>query len=108
MSVRDYSLTLDGTVQNLSDVLPVNEGDLLKFVAIQADAGNSGVVFVGSTERGTEGILSTTKYGFRIEIPVSSIPSAPDIIELSNSSYSLNELSVIGTNLDIIHIMAVK
>ena len=108
MSVRDYSLTLDGTVQNLSDVLPVNEGDLLKYIAISAHSTNANVVFVGSTERGTEGALSASKYGWRIEIPVTSIPSAPDIIELSQNGLSLAEISVLGTNTEIIHILAVK
>ena len=105
--VRDYSLTLDGTVQNLSDVLPVNEGDLLKYVALSVHASNSNIIFVGSTDRGDEGALSSTKYGWRIEIPVSSIPSAPDIIELG-PSFSLAHLSVLGTNLEILHILAVR
>lgn len=106
--IRDYTLTLDGTVQQLNDVLPANEGDSLKYVALQADAGNSGVIYVGSSERGFEGALSSTKYGWRIEIPVSNIPSAPDIIEVSQNSFSLAELSVIGTLNDILHIMVLR
>jgi len=108
MSVRDYTLTLDGTVQNLSDVLPAGEGDLLKYVALSAHTTNANLIFVGSTERGTEGVLSSTVYGWRIEIPVSGIPTAPDIIELANSTFGLAELSVLGTNLEILHILAVK
>ncbi len=106
--VRDYTLTLDANVQNLRTVLPVNEGDLIKYLSIQADAGNSGIVFVGSTERGTEGALSSSKYMWRIEIPVSSIPTAPDLIEMSQNSFSLAEWSVIGTNNDIIHIGVIR
>ena len=108
MSIRDYTLAIDGTVQRLSDVLPANEGDLLKYIALSAEASNAAVIFVGSTERGSEGTLSSTKYGWRIEIPVTSIPSAPDIIDLANSTFSLAEFSVIGTNNDILHILAVK
>lgn len=108
MSVRDYTLTLNGNVQNLNTVLPTNEGDLIKYFSIQVDAANSGVVFVGSTTRGTEGALSSTKYMWRIEIPVLSIPTAPDIVELSQNSFSLAEWSVKGTNNDIIHIGVIR
>jgi hypothetical protein len=108
MSVRDYTLTLDGTVQNLNSVLPAGEGDLLKYVALSAHTTNFNLIFVGSTERGTEGALSSTKYGWRIEIPVSGIPTAPDIIELGQNGFSLAELSVIGTNPEILHILAVR
>ncbi len=99
---------MDGTVQRLSSVLPVNEGDLIKYMSLQADAGNSAVIFVGSTERGTEGALSSTKYMWRIEIPVASIPTAPDIIELSNGVFSLADWSVIGTAPDVLHIGIIK
>ena len=106
--VRDYSLTLDGTVQNLNSVLPAGEGDRLKYIAISAHATNSNLIFVGSTDRGAGGALSATEYGWRIEIPVSSIPSAPDIIELGQGGFSLAELSVLGTNTEILHILAVR
>jgi hypothetical protein len=106
--IRDFTLTLDGTVQVLSDVLPPRIGDSLKYIALQADANNSGVIYVGSTERGDEGAVSSTAYGWRIEIPVAGIPSAPDIIEVSQNSFSLSELSVIGTSDDILHIMVLR
>lgn len=106
--IRDYSLTLDGSVQNLSDVLPANEGDLLSYIALSAHTTNSNLIFVGSTDRGVGGVLSSTEYGWRIEIPVVGIPSAPDIIELGKNGFSLAHLSVLGTNQEILHILAVR
>ena len=103
--IKHYNLTMDGTIQPLSDVLPVNEGDTLKYVALQAHGGNSNIIYVGSTETGT---LTSSDYGWRIEVPVTSIPSAPDIIELSQNGFSLNELSVLGTASDVLHIMVLR
>jgi len=103
--IKHYNLTMDGSIQKLSSVLPAGEGDLLKYAAIQADAANSNVIFVGSTEIGT---LTSADYGWRIEVPVSSIPTAPDIIELGQNGFSLNELSVLGTAPDVLHIMVLR
>ncbi len=101
---------MDATIQRLSDVLPVNEGDLLKSISLQAQADNSAVIFVGSFEsQGLSGrTLSSTDYGWRIEIPVTSIPTAPDIIEISNSTVCLADLAVLGTASDVLHIMVAK
>lgn len=43
------------------------------FFSLQALGGNAGIVYVG----GAGNTLSTAQYGHRIEIPVSTVPSAP-------------------------------
>jgi len=108
--VRHYNLTMDGTIQRLSDVLPVNEGDLLKYIALSAETGNANLIFIGSFEsQALAGrTLSSTDYGWRQEIPVTGIPTAPDIIEIANSTYSLAEFVVLGTAPDVLHIITIK
>ena len=69
--VEHYTLTLNGSAQLLSSVLPAGVAPLqAHFLSIQADPANSHVVYIG----GYPQTLSSTDYGFRIEVPVSSIP----------------------------------
>ncbi len=108
--VKHYNLTMDGTIQRLSDVLPTGEGDLIKYLAVQAQGNAANLMFVGSfASQDLAGrTLSSTDYGWRIEVPVSSIPTAPDIIEQSVSAFSLAEFVVLGTAPDVLHIMTMK
>lgn len=101
---------MDGTIQRLSDVLPDGEGDLLKYIALSTQGDGSNLIFVGSREsEQTSGrTLSSSDYGWRIEVPVSNIPTAPDIVEIANSTYSLAEFVVLGTASDVLHIMTIK
>lgn len=107
--VTHYTLTLNGSAQSLASVLPgysssaaipTNEQSY-SWLAIQADGANSNLVYVGGANR----VLSSIAYGFRIEVPVSSIPSAPSIVELGGApSIRLSEFQVIGTNAEKIYI----
>lgn len=101
--VAHYSLTLTGSVQRLSSVIPTGTAvPVAHFVSLQAAGANTGLIYVG----GFPQLLSSTAYGFRIEIPASTIPSAPSIIELGGgAAINLADLQVLGTNNDILKIM---
>ena len=103
MPARTYTLTLDGNVQSLA--AGITETDRLRFISIQAQGDNSGIVYVGG--KGSADTLSTSKYGWRIEIPVATIPAAPSIIEFSQNVMNLTDFEVLGTNNDVIHITAI-
>jgi hypothetical protein len=108
--VKHYSLTLSGSAQSLAAVLPTfvagqqtgpNELSW-SWLSLHAGASNSGVVYVG----GQGIVVSSTVYGFRIEVPVSSVPPAPSIVELGGGgSIRLSEWQVLGTSNDILHIL---
>lgn len=101
MAAAHYTLTLSGAVQRLSSVLqagvPVTPA---RFLSLQADPGNTHVVYVG----GYPHLLSSTAYGWRIEVPATSIPPAPSIIELGASIVDLDDLQVLGTVSEVLHI----
>lgn len=73
----------------------------LKFCSIQARASNAAVVYVGGKLR----TLTSSDYGYRIEIPVTSIPYAPTVIELGPGIVTLGDIQVLGTTNDFIQIL---
>jgi hypothetical protein len=95
-------LTLNGSAQSLLGVIP-NIGSI-KFLSLHAAGANSGLIYVGGA--GTDDPTSSD-YGFRIEIPVSSVPAAPNILEFPIGSVSLADIKVIGTNNDKLHVFAI-
>lgn len=104
MATRHVNLTLDASQQSLSASLSPLAPMNVHFLSIQADAGNAGVVYVGSVAQ----TVSSSDYGFRIEIPVSSIPAAPSIVELGGgAAIDLTQIKVKGTNNDKIHLLIV-
>ena len=102
--VRHFDLVLDGSVQRLSSALAGSGIDEVqaKYLALSADADNSGVIYLG----GWPQTVSDSSYGLRIEIPVTSIPPAPTIVELSQGVADLSEWQVLGTDQDVLHILA--
>lgn len=101
--LRHATLTLNGIVQTLNAAL--SGGSALKYLALQAGPSNSGIIVVGTTANGET--LSSSDYGWRIEIPTTSIPDAPTIIELSMGEFSPADVAVLGTADDVVHIMVV-
>lgn len=109
--VAHYTLTLTGSAQSLASVLPTyvaasapspGEQVSVSFLSLQAAGGNSGLIYVG----GSGQVLTSSAYGFRMEIPISTIPSAPNIVELGGgASIRLSEWQVLGTSNDILHIL---
>lgn len=101
--VNHFVVTLTGSAQKLGAGLSgACAHDPLKFLSIQAFANNTHVVYVG----GNQTTVSSSSYGFRIEVPVTSIPYAPTVIELPAAAVSLDDIWVIGTADEKISIFA--
>lgn len=97
------TLDLDGTSQSLADAFVGNLGSI-KFLAMQADGANTGLIYVGGSQSTAP---TSSSYGFRIEIPASSIPVAPSIFEFPTGSISLADFNVLGTSNDKLHLLIV-
>ncbi len=99
-----YTLTLTGSAQKLSTAISGDATDSIpaspNFMSLHADSGNTHVIYVG----GTNATLTSSNFGFRIEAPVTSIPPAPFIRELTGNSRNLQNFYVLGTNTEKLHI----
>lgn len=100
--VAHYTVTLNGNPQKLSDVI-TDKLNAIKFISFQQLATNTHVIYVG----GTNATLSSSNYGFRLEVPVTSIPPAPSILEFSQAALSLGAFYVLGTNTEKLQILIV-
>jgi hypothetical protein len=103
MASASFVVTLSGaTSLATSTGFPTNgavEKGGWSFVSIQALGTNTGVVYVGGAYPGAA-LSSTGAYGFRIEVPATSIPPAPTVVELGRGNVSLEEIWVKGGNGD--------
>lgn len=105
--VAHFTLTLDGTVQRLSSVLPGATADKVaqeqswSYMALQADSANAAVVYVG----GYPTVVSSSDFGMVVPIPATSIPAAPLVIQPGNGSIRLSEWTVKGANAEKLHIL---
>jgi len=102
--VTHFVLTLSGSAQILSTATSTTKIGLLKQLILQADGGNANLIYVGGTGAAVAAV-SSTAYGFRIEIPVSTVPAAPTILEAINTS--LADWQVIGTSTQKLHITCI-
>lgn len=99
-------ITLSGSAQNLATALSYGtENPVAKYplgwISIQADTANSNLAYIG-----TDSNVATT-YVIRIEIPTSTVPDAPVIIEDAKGlGLLLNSLWVIGTNGQKLRVLA--
>ena len=102
--VTHLTLTLSGAAQVLNTALATGQRvGLLKQIILQADGANANVIYVGGTgPAASTAAVSSSAYGFRIEVPVTTVPAAPTIIEAMNTS--LADWQVIGTNTQKLHI----
>lgn len=108
--VNHFTVTIaaTGTPQRLSTGLSAavgtpGLGDQLRWLSIQAGGGNAGIGYIGGNQR----TVSTSDYGFRIEIPVTTIPDAPTVIE-STVLGSLADFFIVGTINDTFKILAIS
>lgn len=99
--VAHFTVTLTGSAQRLGAGL--NFSNVLAFLSIQMDPANTHVAYVG----GNQATLSSSDYGYRLEIPPSSIPYAPSILEFSGGRISMDDFFVLGTNGEKLHILAI-
>jgi hypothetical protein len=107
MAAQHYTLALTtSTPIKLSSVIPA--GTVIpscRFLSLQAHSANAAVIYVG----GFNQKLSSTEYGWRIEVPVSTIPAAPSIIEFGGGTVvSLSDLQVLGTTNDELQIFFIS
>lgn len=105
--MRHGVVTLTGSVQNLGTALAsaMPEKGSLRFLSIQAFSSNAAVVYVGGAN--SVAALSNTNYGWRIEIPASSIPYAPSIIEMNNPCMSLSDFVILGANTEKVSVFTI-
>lgn len=107
--VNHFTVTIaaTGTPQRLGSTLSAavgtpGAGDMLRFLSIQAGGANAGIGYIGGNQR----TVSSSDYGFRIEIPTATIPDAPTQIELGPSC-SINDFFIVGTIGDTFKILAI-
>ena len=102
-----YVLTLNGAAQRLTTALGIAEDVAVSAIWFQPNAANNGIIYIGTTSS-----VSSSSYGVRLEIPVSTIPSAPfnpgEFTRLPNrftSPLRLGDFWVLGTSSDKLHLL---
>lgn len=103
MAVAHYTLTMTGSAQRLNTALDssyqgphANQDQPVRAITLQPHATAAGVIYVG----GANATVTNTNYAFRLEIPVTSIPPAPFVLELSGSKIWPSDFYVLGTSGD--------
>lgn len=109
MSLKHHVLTLDGTVQRLSDVLAVSEisgiDDVpLRTISLQPRGTNDNPTFVGAADP-----VTATDYGVRLEAGDTGVPPAPFILGEHDMGgpLRLSNFYVLGTDTEHLHILTV-
>lgn len=101
--IRHGVVTVTAAAQSLATALGLgnSENANVKYLSVQPFAANTGRLFFGGPA------VSATVFGFAMEIPVSSIPSAPYIVTDAQESAGIKvgDLHVIGTANDKIAVM---
>lgn len=106
--MKDYTLTLSGSAQRLSVVLPdptVGGRDDIAFRSLwlQPDGATANPMFLGSSSA-----VSATSYGVRLPASSGGVPAAPTIFEYSGEGpLKLSRLWVFGTSGEKLHILGV-
>jgi len=104
--VKDYTLTLNGSAQQLSTVLSNAARDDIPWqqLHIQPDAANANPVYVG-----TASTVSSSSHGVRLPAASGGVPPAPYIFEaVGQGQLRLSALYVLGTNAEKLHILGVE
>jgi len=106
--IKHYVLTLNGSAQQLNTALDSGyqgpgsaQDQLVASIIIQPDGANTGIIYVGDSD------VSSSDYGFRLEIPVSTVPPAPFIFELAGKFIRPSHIWVLGTSTDKLHMTLV-
>ena len=103
----DYTITLGATAVQLSASVPVTTSTTTaRWVSLQADPGNAGVIYVGGNNHGVA--VASTSFGMSIPIPASTVPAAPLILDFSPAqSVDLSQFWVKGTTNDVLHVFVI-
>ena len=104
MAVRQFVLTLDGTAQRLSDVLPdpaiaSRDNVALRVISLQPGPSNANPVFIGDEN------VTTALWAWRSPAPTGGNPPAPLILgEFESGPIKLSNFYVRGTDGETLHI----
>lgn len=110
MALRDYTLTLNGSAQQLSTVLTGDQSrggskdEAFRTILLQGDPANTHLIFVGSSSA-----VSSSLYGVAVPIPIAT-NNPTSLIEMSwshSGPIKLSDIWVIGTQNEKLHILAV-
>src|SRR5689334_3201423 len=106
MAIRHGLLTLSGAAQQLSAAVftggvPL---DTLKKITLQPDPANTHVIYIGATD---DGPVSSSSYGFRLEVPPSNVPAVPFMMESDGGTVDLERFEAIGTEGEKLRILVV-
>jgi hypothetical protein len=98
--IRHGKITVTTSAQSLSNTTNLGANRPVRFLSVQPGSANSGRLFFGGPG------VTTTDFGFAMEIPVTSIPSAPMIITdaIAAPGLLVGDLYVVGTNNDIVRV----
>ncbi len=115
MSFRHYNLTLDGTIQQLSDALAnrsrAGPDDVtLRVVTLQMQGNSADPLFVGGPPRGGGAVtVTSTNHAFRLEPGAAGVPAAPFLLgEFESGPIRLSDFHVLGTDTEVLHIGTVE
>lgn len=102
--VRHSVVNVTAVAQNLATALAlVGSDSRCCFLSIQVLGGNAGIVYLGGAG---DTLTAATAYGWRLEIPVSTVPSAPFFRESKTIAgvLDLADYQFIGTASDKISV----
>lgn len=101
---RQYNLTLTAAAQPLSNALPALEDEVVENVGfrqlkLQADDGNSNIIFVGDSE------VSLTSFAFCLPSPPGNVPLPTENLgPFEAGPIKLSEIFAIGTVGEVLNI----
>lgn len=109
--VRHYTLTLTGTAQRLSRVLPSGAADVepsavenipFRQLIFAADPANSAVVYIG----GENATVSATSHGFSLD-PTQASQGPVSVGPFETGPLKLSQFYVLGTNNERLMVLGV-
>ena len=103
--ILQFNLTLDASIQPLSDVLALADGQVepsFRELQLQADDGNTNPIFIGDSE------VSATVFASFIPLPPANIPGAPlRLGPYEAGPLKLSEIFAVGTDSEVLNILGV-
>lgn len=97
-----YTLTLDGSIQRLSDVYPADIVESsLRLLTLQAGGANANPIYLGGAA------VSSADHGCSIPAGSGGVPAAPLQLNADEAQLFLSDLYVIGTNAQTLHLVVI-
>lgn len=97
-----YTLSLDGTIQNLASVLPADTVESsLRTLVLQARGANGAPIYIGGAA------VSSSAHGFSIPAGAGGVAAAPIQLQAEGSQLFLSDLYVLGTGGEFLQILAI-